>query len=364
MYKLLQPLLFRLDAETAHDLTFALLRLLYMIPGFGLVVRALFAHRIPALPVELMGLRFANPIGLAAGLDKNARHVRMLADLGFGALELGTVTPNAQEGNPKRRLFRLVRQHALINRMGFNNVGIDAFLRNLRRAGKPCVVGVNIGKNGDTPLERAVDDYLQAFRAVYTHADYVTVNISSPNTPDLRTLQERDRLESLLRALKNEQLELAKTRRVYVPIALKIAPDLSDAQIDAIARLVLAHKFDAVIATNTTISRPALNDELLAKEDGGLSGGPLGPLSTAVIRQLYQTLQGKVPIIGVGGIETADDAWEKLVAGADALQLYTGLIYEGPRIVGRIVGGLTQRVKAAGCATLADAIARARHGVE
>ncbi len=364
MYKLLlRPLLFLLDAETSHTLTLAVLRLFYFIPGFGWIVRMLYARRAPSLSVEVMGKHFPNPIGLAAGFDKNARYLEMLADFGFGWLELGTITPQSQPGNPRKRLFRIPSQRALINRMGFNNAGVDVFLENLRRSGKPCLIGVNIGKNRDTLLERATDDYLQALRAVYTHADYVAVNISSPNTPDLRALQEQNKLDDLLRALKTEQVTLAKTRRVYVPIALKVAPDLDDAQIKTVAEKVLEHKFDAVIATNTTLSRPGLDDVLLAKEAGGLSGWPLKDLSTAVIRKLYHHLQGNVPIIGVGGVENANDAWEKLVAGADLIQIYTGFIYKGPGVVKNIVKGLAKRVEVSGEPTLAEAVAKARSGV-
>lgn len=359
-YRLLRPLLFRLPAETSHRLTFSLLRLFYRAPGAGAIVRAVFTRQPPALPVAAMGLNFPNPVGLAAGLDKNAEYVQPLSDFGFGFLELGTVTPRPQPGNPKPRLFRLPRQAGLINRMGFNNVGIGRFLVNLARGGKPCPLGVNIGKNRDTPVERAAEDYLTTLRAAYPQADYVAVNISSPNTAGLRDLQNEGNLEELLRALKAEQTALAEKHGRYVPIALKIAPDLDDAQIAAIARLVLEHKFDAVIATNTTIARPGLAGEPLARQSGGLSGRPLKPLSTEIIRKLYSHLRGSVPIIGVGGIESADDAWEKLVAGADLIQIYTVLIYEGPCVVQTIVHGLAERVRASGCATLTEAVAQAR----
>lgn len=360
LYKLLRALLFRLDPETSHHLTFSLLRLFYLLPGAGLMLRALIARRPVTLPVTVMGLNFSNPVGLAAGLDKNAEYVRPLADFGFGFLELGTVTPRPQPGNPKPRMFRLPRRAALINRMGFNNVGAGKFLVNLAAQGKPCPLGVNIGKNRDTPLAQAADDYLAVLNAVYRLADYVAVNISSPNTTGLRDLQEEKNLEALLRALKNEQAALADKYGRYVPIALKIAPDLDDAQIAAIARLVREHKFDAVIATNTTVSRPGLADDPLAREVGGLSGRPLKALSTEIIHKLYGQLRGAVPIIGVGGIENAGDAWDKLVAGADLVQIYTALIYEGPRVVQTIARDLAERVRASGCATLAEAVAQAR----
>ena len=359
-YRLLRPLLFRLPAETSHRLTFSTLRLLYRLPGAGALARALYARHLPALPVTVMGLKFPNPVGLAAGLDKNAENIRPLSDLGFGFLELGTVTPRPQPGNPKPRLFRLSRQAALINRMGFNNVGVDRFILNFSRAGKSCPVGINIGKNRDTPVERAADDYLTALRAVYRHADYIAVNISSPNTAGLRDLQNEENLEDLLPRLKTEQAALAEKHGRYVPIALKIAPDLDDTQIAAIARLVLEHKFDAVIATNTTVTRPGVTNDPLVSQSGGLSGRPLKALSTEIIHKLYGHLQGNVPIIGVGGIENADDAWEKLVAGADLIQIYTVLVYEGPCVVQAIVRGLAERVRASGCATLAEALAQAR----
>lgn len=360
LYKLLRALLFRLPPETSHYLTFTLLRLFYRLPGAGALTRSLFARHPVALPVTVMGLNFSNPVGLAAGLDKNAEYVRPLSDFGFGFLELGTVTPRPQPGNPKPRMFRLPRQAALINRMGFNNVGAGKFLVNLAAQGKPCPLGVNIGKNRDTSLEQAADDYLAVLNAVYRLADYVAVNISSPNTAGLRDLQEEENLEALLRALKNEQAALAEKHGRYVPIALKIAPDLDDARIAAIARLVLEHKFDAVIATNTTIARPGLADDPQARQGGGLSGRPLKAPATEVIRKLYGRLQGAVPIIGVGGIENAEDAWDKLVAGADLVQIYTALIYEGPCVVQGIARGLAERVRASGCATLAETVARAR----
>jgi dihydroorotate dehydrogenase len=360
LYRLIRPLLFALDAETSHGLSFRLLHLFYFIPGVRTLVRRCFKQRVPALPVTLMGLHFSNPVGLAAGLDKNAEHLAPLADFGFGGLELGTVTPRPQPGNPRPRLFRLPHQAALINRMGFNNVGIEAFLRNLQRQDRPCPIGINIGKNKDTPLERALEDYLTALRAVYAHADYVTVNISSPNTAGLRDLQGEENLDALLRALKSEQAGLAKIHGRYVPIALKIAPDLNDDQIAAIAKLVREHRFDAVIATNTTIARPGLEHEPRAVEVGGLSGRPLKSLSTKVIRGLYRHLQGQVPIIGVGGVENADDAWDKLVAGADLIQIYSALIYQGPAVVRDIVTGLAAHVQQSGAPTLAAAIARAR----
>ncbi len=360
LYKFFRPLLFWLDAETSHRLSFALLRSVYRLPGIRQLLRSCFARRAPAIPVNVMGINFSNPVGLAAGLDKNAEHIKPLLDFGFGFLELGTVTPRPQSGNPLPRMFRLVTNAALINRMGFNNVGVEKFIANLVPQEGYGPIGINIGKNRDTSLEQASDDYLRALRAVYIHADYISVNISSPNTSGLRDLQEEKNLSELLQRLKTEQTILAQKYRRYVPIALKIAPDLDDTQIGAIARLLLEYKFDAVIATNTTITRPGLHDETLSAQTGGLSGRPLKSLSTEIIRKLYTQLQGHIPIIGVGGVENADDAWEKLVAGADLIQIYTSLIYQGPANVYKIVRGLVQRLQASGCSNLKEAIAQAR----
>jgi len=352
LYRLLRPILFLLDAERSHEFVFSLLRLLYLVPGMGFLLHLFYAGRVPDLPVQTMGMRFPNPVGLAAGLDKNGECVQPLMDLGFGWLELGTITPQAQTGNPRKRLFRLPSQVALINRMGFNNVGAESFVNNLKKRRRVGIVGVNIGKNGDTENLHAIDDYLQAFRVVYQYADYVAINVSS------------DKLDELLLLLKHEQVALAKSAGVYVPLAVKIAPDLDDDQIATIARLTIQRKLDAVIATNTTLTRPGMAGVLLAQESGGLSGRPLKELSTNVIRKLYHQLQGEVPIIGVGGIENANDAWEKLIAGADLIQIYTALVYQGPAIVGRIVRGLARRVRTSGCTTLAEAVARARSGLQ
>jgi dihydroorotate dehydrogenase len=360
LYRLLRPLLFLLDAEAAHRFSFALIGLFYRLPGFSRLVRLFCVGRARTLPVEVMGIALARPVGLAAGLDKNAELAPFFADLGFGFVELGTVTPRPQAGNPRPRLFRLRAARALINRMGFNNAGLAQFLDNLYRLPKRGPVGINIGRNKDTPNEQALDDYRAALRAVYAHADYVTINISSPNTPGLRALQEGGQLEALLSALKHEQTVLAQREGRRVPLALKIAPDLDSEQIAEIARVVLAHGIEGVIATNTTIARPGLEQEPVANEPGGLSGRPLRAPSTGVIRELYRHLQGRAAIIGVGGIENADDAWEKLVAGADAVQVYTAFIYEGPALVRRIVRGLDEKVRVSGAATLAEAVAKAR----
>lgn len=358
MYDLVRPLLFLLDPETGHRLALAALS----TPGVPGVLRALYGRRVPALPVETMGLRFSNPVGLAAGLDKDAECLAGLAALGFGFLELGTVTPRPQPGNPPPRLFRLPRARALVNRLGFPSAGLETFVARLQRAGRPpCVLGVNLGKNRDTPNDQAAADYTAGLRAVYPHADYVAINVSSPNTPGLRTLQEGQALAQLLAALKAEQTALAAQHGRYVPLALKIAPDLDDHQIAEIAELVRAYRLDAIIATNTTLDRPAgLARESPANEAGGLSGAPLAPRSTEVIRRLFAHLDGEIPIIGVGGIMNAEDAWEKLLAGATLVQVYTGLIYEGPSLVGEIVRGLESKCRALGAATLAEAVAKAR----
>jgi len=361
VYSLIRPLLFSLDAERAHNCTLNALKAVERLPGASQLLRATVGGgAAPSLPVQVMGLQFPNPLGLAAGLDKEACCADAFHALGFGFVELGTVTPRPQPGNPRPRLFRLPDHDAIINRMGFNSAGLDAFLAHLHTRPRTGLIGINLGKNKDTPADRALDDYLTGLRAVYPHADYVTVNISSPNTPGLRDLQNETALAMLLAGLKAEQERLVATHDRYVPLALKIAPDLDMPAIDAIARLLLDHRMDAVIATNTTVTRPGLEREPLARETGGLSGAPLRALSSQVIRRLYATLRGKIPVIGVGGIFTAEHAWEKLMAGAELVQLYAALIYRGPRVVHEILTGLHSRVQASGAATLAEALALAR----
>ena len=335
MYPLFRPFLFALDPETAHDLVFAGLDAAAKV-GLARV----FAPQVPPSPVTAMGLTFPNRVGLAAGLDKNAAHIDALAGLGFGFVECGTVTPRAQPGNPKPRLFRLPEAQALINRMGFNNAGVELFLANAARARYDGILGLNIGKNFDTPNARAVDDYLACLRAVYARASYVAVNVSSPNTKGLRDLQADDALGALLRALKQEQATLAQTHGKYTPIVVKIAPDLTPAAVSGIARLLARHLIDGVIATNTTISRDAVKGLRHADEAGGLSGRPLRAQSTGVIRTLAKALDGALPIIGVGGILSGTDAKEKIDAGATLVQIYTGLIYRGPDIVAECVRAL------------------------
>ena len=328
MYSLLRPALFRLDPEPAHHLTLASLRAAHAL-GLG----GCLARRPPDDPRKVMGLTFPNPVGLAAGLDKNGECIDGLAALGFGFIEIGTVTPRAQPGNPRPRLFRLPEAQGIINRMGFNNEGVDALVENVKRANYTGILGINIGKNADTPIEKAADDYLIGLRKVYAHASYVAVNISSPNTKNLRQLQGGDELDALLAQLKAEQLRLADTHGKYVPLAVKIAPDLDSEQIKQIAALLIKHRIDGVIATNTTLSREGVERLPHGNESGGLSGAPVREKSTAVIRALAAELQGTLPIIGVGGILQGADALEKMQAGAALVQLYSGLIYRGWELI-------------------------------
>ena len=337
-YALLRPFLFSLDPETAHRLT---LEALDRTNALGL--SGLLASRSPGHPVRAMGIDFPNAVGLAAGLDKNGGHIDALAALGFGFVEIGTTTPRPQRGNPKPRMFRLVAAQALINRLGFNNEGVDALLAHVERSRfvrEGGILGINIGKNFDTPNERAADDYLICLRKVYAKASYVTVNISSPNTKNLRELQEADALAALLGTLKREQSVLADRYGRYVPMAVKIAPDLTREQVDAVARIVVEQKLDGVIATNTTIARDAVAGLKNADEAGGLSGQPLRPRATEVLRWLAQALDGAAPIIGVGGIMSGADAREKVAAGATLVQFYTGMIYRGPDLVRECVAAL------------------------
>jgi dihydroorotate dehydrogenase len=340
LYRLIRPLLFMLEPETAHQLSLSVLDRIHKL---GLLKVARMG--LPNCPTEVMGLTFPNPVGLAAGLDKNGEHIGALADLGFGFIEIGTVTPRPQFGNPKPRLFRVPQAHAIINRMGFNNHGIEALVENVKAARYQGILGINIGKNADTPMERATNDYLTGLATVYSHASYVAVNISSPNTKNLRALQEAEALEVLLSALKNSQRELAQLHSRYVPIALKIAPDLSPALLSSIADLLRRYRIDAVIATNTTLDRDRVAHLPHGQESGGLSGTPLLNKSNNVIRQLHAALKGEVPIIGVGGIFCGKDATEKIAAGARLVQIYTSLIYRGPKVVSDCVRRLCPNVK-------------------
>jgi dihydroorotate dehydrogenase len=338
LYPFARPFLFALDPETAHELAFANLD-----RATRLGVARLLGARLPAAPVRVMGIEFPNPVGLAAGLDKNAEHLAGLATFGFGFLEAGTVTPRAQPGNPKPRMFRLPQAQALINRLGFNNRGVENFVANVRHSKFRGVLGVNIGKNFDTPNDRAAGDYLTCLRAVYPHASYVAINISSPNTKGLRDLQQEDALKALLTAIKREQDALAQAHGKYVPVAVKIAPDLTDDAIRGIARLLARLRLDGVIATNTTLGREGVAALPHADEAGGLSGAPLRARATEVIGTLAGALDGALPIIGVGGILTGGDAREKIDAGASLVQIYTGLIYRGPVLVAECVRALARR---------------------
>jgi dihydroorotate dehydrogenase len=335
LYPLLRPLLFSLDPETAHEVTLKLLKVAD-ISGLS----KLIYPKLDSKPVTVMGLTFKNPVGLAAGLDKNGDYINALAALGFGFIEIGTVTPRPQPGNPKPRLFRLPEHQAIINRMGFNNLGIDHLLEQVKQSRYSGILGINIGKNFDTPIEHAADDYLIGLRKAYTAASYITINISSPNTKNLRQLQQGDEIKSLISALKEEQLKLRQEHGKYTPIALKIAPDLTEDEISHIAGLLLEFAIDAVIATNTTIARDKIAGHPLANETGGLSGAPVKEQSTFVVRKLAGELSGKIPIIAAGGILSAADAQEKLAAGASLVQIYSGLIYQGPQLIEDIVNNL------------------------
>jgi dihydroorotate dehydrogenase len=335
LYQLARPLFFCLDPETAHELALPSFRWFQRIGLPGLP-----GGPIPGTRVKAMGLEFPNPVGLAAGLDKNGAYIDALATFGFGFLEVGTVTPRPQPGNPRPRLFRIVEREAIVNRMGFNNVGVERLVENVRRARYRGILGINIGKNFDTPIERAADDYLACLEKVHPHASYVTVNISSPNTKDLRQLQQAHELGDLLGKLSKRRDQLARDARRRVPLAVKIAPDLDDEQITAIAQLVEANGIDAVIATNTTVSREGVKGLPHADEAGGLSGTPVRAMSTAVVRKVADALKGRIPVIGVGGIMSAADAREKIEAGASLVQVYTGLVYRGPGLVREVVRGL------------------------
>lgn len=328
MFSLIRPAVFKIDPEKAHRLAVQGLKAAGSLGVSGCLVK-----QPPRNPVTVMGIQFPNPVGLAAGLDKNGDCIDGLAGLGFGFLEIGTVTPLPQPGNPQPRLFRLPQAQAIINRMGFNNDGVDKLVENVLLSSYRGILGINIGKNAVTPIENAVEDYLFCMRKVYQHASYITVNISSPNTKNLRELQGESALDQLLKALKQEQKQLADSYSRYVPLALKIAPDLASDEVRQIAALLVQHNIDGVIATNTTLSREEVAHLKHGDETGGLSGAPVKARSTEVIQQLAIELQGALPIIGVGGILSGADAVEKINAGASLVQVYSGLIYRGPELV-------------------------------
>ncbi len=328
LYNIAKKFMFNMDAEKAHDLAISGLKKTANTP-----LACFYSHKFPRAPITVMGIDFPNPVGLAAGLDKNGEAIDAFDAMGFGFVEVGTVTPRPQPGNEKPRLFRLEEAEGIINRMGFNNHGVNYLVKNLQSKRSNIIVGVNIGKNKDTPVENGKDDYLLCMEKVYPYASYITVNISSPNTPDLRSLQFGDLLDDLLSSLKNKQKDLNKKYNKYIPLALKIAPDLNDDEIKQIADSLLKKNFDGVIATNTTLSREGVVHLKNGNEAGGLSGKPVAKASTDVVRKLSGALGGKLPIIGVGGISSGQDAQDKLDAGASLVQVYSGFIYQGPDLI-------------------------------
>ena len=332
LYSLARPLLFSLAPERAHELTLSLLK-----SGHKM---GLMRQQVAAKPATCMGLEFPNPVGLAAGLDKNGAYIDALAALGFGFIEIGTITPRPQAGNPHPRLFRLPQAKAIINRMGFNNDGVDKLIENVKAAKFKGVLGINIGKNADTPVEKAVDDYLICLEKVYNYASYITVNISSPNTKNLRSLQSGDALTELLQTLKQRQLALAEEHQHYVPLVLKVAPDLEPSDIEFIAQQLLQFKIDGLIVTNTTLSREGVENLPHGDEAGGLSGAPVFEKSTACLAAFAKILEGKIPLIGVGGILSGEQAVAKRNAGATLVQVYSGLVYTGPELVKDCVDAL------------------------
>lgn len=337
LYKLLRNILFCLPAEASHDLALRAMKI-----GDALGASALLAANTEgkATPKRVMGIDFPHIVGLAAGLDKNADYVDALSSMGFGFIEVGTLTPRPQPGNPKPRMFRLNSEQAIINRLGFNNKGIEYACENITKLRNRGVLGINIGKNFDTPVEQANQDYIHCLKKAYALADYITVNISSPNTPGLRNLQFGDEFNSLLDALKEEQAALQAQHKIYTPIAVKLAPDMTEAQITSCCESLLSREFDGVIATNTTLDRSLVASHLHAEEAGGLSGAPLSTKSCEVLRCIKAEIGERMPIIGVGGIMSAEHAQQRLAAGADLLQIYTGFIYEGPALIEQILAGI------------------------
>lgn len=337
-YRIMRDLMFRLDAEKAHHLGLVGLDWLEITGMSWLMTR-----KMNMKPVRVMGLTFPNAVGLAAGLDKNGDHIEAMSALGFGFVEIGTVTPRPQPGNPKPRLFRIPEAQGIINRMGFNNLGVDHLIEQVQAADTKTLIGINIGKNFDTPVEKAVDDYLIGLNKVYPHADYITINISSPNTPGLRTLQFGESLDSLLSALKNAQAELAEQYEKYVPMAVKVAPDLTKDEVSQLAHAFNKHKIDAVIATNTTMDRETVAGLQNADEAGGLSGAPVFEKSTEIVRLFREALDDDLPIIAAGGIMSAQQALAKLDAGASLVQIYSGLIYQGPKLIREVIQSISKR---------------------
>ncbi|RAP38638.1 dihydroorotate dehydrogenase (quinone) [Legionella quinlivanii] len=335
MYSLIRPLLFSMDAEKAHRMTLALLD---SLPAFCF-------RQAPSLPVDVLGMRFNHPVGLAAGLDKNASHLDGLAKLGFSFVEVGTVTPRPQAGMPKPRLFRLPNAEALINRMGFNNRGVDVLVNNIQKSSYRGILGINIGKNKDTPMDKAVNDYLFCLKRIYTCASYITINISSPNTPDLRLFHQEMLLTQLLTSIVDEQKRLSDQHQRFVPLVIKLSPDESDEELKIVANVAAQCGISGIIATNTTCTRVGVENLPESKEMGGLSGKPLQERSTQCIRVLKEAIGNQLIIIGAGGIQSVEAAKEKLIAGASLLQVYTGLIYKGPQLISQLVKGLKKDQK-------------------
>jgi dihydroorotate dehydrogenase len=350
---LLRPVLFSLPPETVHELA---LKSLSLFPP-SVIAKLAHTKNDESLAIERFGLRFSNPIGLAAGFDKDGIALQTLSALGFGCIEAGTVTFHAQPGNPRPRLFRLPKDKALINRAGFNNHGAAEFVKRVSKQRPPCVLGVSIGKSKIAPIERATEDYLASFEIVYPVADYIAVNVSSPNTPQLRELQKTDHLTELLGALQKRNLELAAKhgRRSRMPLLVKLSPDIPETDLESIVTTIQQHQIDGIIATNTTIERTGLHESGDLPE-GGLSGAPLKERSTRFVARIFQILKGQLPIVGVGGVFTAEDAWEKIVAGASLVQLYTGFIYRGPSVAREVNEGLTSILKREGLEHIEQAV--------
>jgi len=364
---LLRPILFRFDPEWTHYFSMGTFGIANRVWPVDSLTRKCFCIQDSALNTECLGLRFDNPIGLAAGFDKDARWYRPLSSLGFGHVEVGTITAHPQPGNPRPRLFRLVKDRAIINRMGFNNKGSEFAADSFKRSDKPdCVLGINIGKSKITPIEGAVDDYLQSLDRLYEFADYVTINVSSPNTPGLRQLQDREPLLNLLSQLTARSKEISRERGCDArPILLKIAPDLNEHQLDDIVQILIESKADGVIATNTTVSRVGLKTPPARVEEigaGGLSGQPLSLQSRNVVKHLYSQLQGSIPVIGVGGIMNGDDAWHMICSGASLIQVYTGFIYGGPGFVAGLNRFLSRRLRESGYSNISEAVGTAIKG--
>ena len=363
-YKLIRPVLVRMDEESSHSLAMRLLSRISDSSRLTVLEELLLGDRVPALPVEALGTQFQNPVGLAAGFDKDGLAFPALAGIGFGFIELGTVTPNPQPGNPGKRVFRIIDDNALINRLGFNSCGLDSFVLNLEKiksVPRETVLGVNIGKNTNTPNERATMDYVRCFKGVYRYADYIAVNVSSPNSPGIRDLQNVARLDELLEAITQERVSLASSHAgKTVPIAVKISPDLDTKEIEAIVETAANRNVDAIIATNTTVTRPTDGTHKNYKENGGLSGKPLREMSTQVIRTASKVAGNSMTIIGTGGISSAEDAWDKILAGANLLQLYTSFVYQGTSVVKDIVVGLADLARQYESENFQSAIEQAR----